>query len=105
MNANVSPRPVLGGAEHDDPAIVTWRIASNIGDAFVKRQQDAPFALNTGHQFGIAGAGQPLFGNRLCLVTGDGDQLGDFGRQILIELEHHSPLTGRRLSSRASSAA
>lgn len=92
-------------AKKYDARKVARRIGADVRNSVVSRQEDAILLLNLLHQSRICGPVDSLIEYRVGAMP-RGEQIEfDFDRQVLVDFESHNPASGRRLSSRAKSAA
>lgn len=83
---------------------VGW-IRAHVGDSRVDGRQHARFAPDVFEEIGVRNARRTFVTDRLGIGTGRSQISEQFDGKVLVELEPHSGRSGRRLSSRASSAA
>jgi hypothetical protein len=77
----------------------------DVGEALVESQQDAPALASGGQHDRIRRPREALLRNGVGIVPRSAEIVQALTREILVELDPHAGRSGRRLSSRASSAA
>jgi len=108
----VTPHEQEGGAttcgrgpEQDDARVGLGRIGAYVSDALVQCEEHAGLAPDEIEHHVVRRPDQPLVAEPVGLVTRRAKVVQQFYWEILVELEPHAGLRGKRLSSRASSAA
>ena len=80
-------------------------MGADVGDALVQRDQHAALAPDEIEHHVVGGADQTLVAKLVGFMACRPKGLQKFDREVFVELEPHAGRRGRRLSSRASSAA
>lgn len=94
------PRP-----EKNDPRILIRRIGPNVRYTLVHGKQRPTFRMNPCLNNRIARSRKALVGHGIRFMACRAQVKDNFSRQVLINFELHKPASGKRLSSRANSAA
>jgi len=81
------------------------RIAPEIGDALVEREQDPICSAAGIHDCRVRSAAESFIGDRVGVVAQAAKILRQLNREVLVKLELHIALIGTRRSSCANSAA
>src|SRR5262245_24460882 len=87
------------------PRVGLRRVGADVGDAFVQSEQDAIFAAGKIEHRIVRRSDQPFVAESVGLMAGRANVVQQLDGEVFVELEPHAGLRGRRLSSRASSAA
>ena len=91
--------------EQNDAGVQVGRVGADIADALVHGQEHAGLAPDAIEANGVRSAGQLLPRDAVGLVPSCSEVVEELGWEVLVQLELHAGRSGRRLSSRASSAA
>jgi len=97
------PMGVASESHDHEAGVVPRRIALNIGEIQIERDQRAPFTLAGLDEAGIRGTTERLLERRVRFVTCRDELSRKSRREVLVELEFHAAVDTTR--SRASSAA
>lgn len=81
------------------------RVDADVSDALVQRQQYAVLAPDESQHHVVRRSDQPFVAEPVGIVARRAQIVQQLDGKVLVELEPHAGLSGRRLSSRASSAA
>lgn len=81
------------------------RVTPYVGNSLVQGEQRTTFLLDMRENLPIIRAIKAFLHDRVGVVTETVEELRQLGGEILVDLELHRSVTGRMLSSRASSAA
>src|SRR5947207_2321524 len=92
-------------AQQNDPVKTLRRVQADVGDALVHGEKCSTLRANVCEECGVVAAGKALVGDGVGVVAEGAELGGDLNGKVFVEFEFHSPETGSRLSSRASSAA
>src|SRR5208283_1786553 len=85
--------------------MLSSRIASEIGDALVEREQDPTGSAGGVHNCRVRSAAKSFIGDRVGIVAQAAKILRQLNREVFVKLELHIALIGTRRSSCANSAA
>ena len=91
--------------EENDAGVQVGRVGADIADALVHGQENPGLAPDAIEENGARSSCQLLPMDAIGLVPGRPEVVEDLGWEVLVQLELHAGRSGRRLSSRASSAA
>ena len=91
--------------EQDDAGVVFRWIRADVGDALVQCEENAAITPDQFEHDLVRSSGQTFILEPLGLVTRSAKIFEELYGEVFVELEPHTGLSGRRLSSRASSAA
>ena len=92
-------------SEQDDARVGLGRIGADVGDALVQRQQHAALAPDQIEHHVVRRPDQTFVAEPVGFMARCAKVVQQFDREVLVELEPQAGRRGRRLSSRASSAA
>ncbi len=84
--------------------VLGW-IRANIGDPLVQREEHPAVVTDPVEDDGVRRGRESFVPDRVGLMAGGAQVVEQLGGKILVQLDFHAGRSGRRLSSRASSAA
>jgi len=84
--------------------VLGW-IRADIGDPLVQREENPAVVTDSAKDDGVRCSRESFVPDRVGLMAGGAQVVEQLGGKVLVQLDFHAGRSGRRLSSRASSAA